>query len=296
MRNPIRLLQLYRAAQAAFNYGVEKGIPGLEFNRFGRQLGWRLLARSPRVALEYLLTPVNFIRYYEFPFALSCLGPTPGRCLDVSSPRLFSLYVAAHLPVESLVMANPDVADASRTQSMVRALGYERVAVRNEGVGALAAGERDYDHIWSISVIEHIAGDVDDSNAVRLMYDALAKGGRLILTVPVDKAFRLEYRDRDAYGTQQAVAPERYFFQRVYDEAAVRERIVAAVGREPSLVKWYGETVPGHYADYDMRCSQVGRPVAVGDPRAIADFYREYESWQQMPGMGVCGMMFEKPS
>jgi hypothetical protein len=126
------------------------------------------------------------------------------------------------------------------------------------------------------------------------MYGALAPGGRLVVTVPVDREARDEHRADDPYHlTGGAGAPA--FFQRVYDGAAIRERLVAAVGREPVTVRWFGETAPGRYRDYERRWLAEGLSCAVDDAREILDHYREYRSWEEMPGMGVCGLAFERP-
>src|SRR5262245_9393344 len=85
-----KLPALYWRARSAAAYATQRGAPGLEFNCFGRRLGWQLLRRGERAALEYLLTPVSIIRYFEFPFVWNCLPEHPRRCLDLSSPRLFS--------------------------------------------------------------------------------------------------------------------------------------------------------------------------------------------------------------
>jgi hypothetical protein len=48
------------------------------------------------------------------------LPPGGGKFLDISSPRLFSLYVASTKPSADVLMMNPDAADAARTQLIAR--------------------------------------------------------------------------------------------------------------------------------------------------------------------------------
>jgi hypothetical protein len=126
------------------------------------------------------------------------------------------------------------------------------------------------------------------------MYNALSEGGRLIITIPVDRTFWKEYRDHDNYGTQGQKIKGKYFFQNFYDKNAVWERLVAPIGREPAVVRWFGETVPGRFAEYHQRWMRYGHNCTVNDPREITDYYREFSSWEEMPGIGVCGLMFEK--
>jgi SAM-dependent methyltransferase len=236
---------------------------------------------------------VSSVRYFEFDFVRSCLPVAPGRCLDVSSPQLFSLFAAERTSAQ--VMAwNPDPADIGATAAIASALSVDRLETAVAGVDRLAEDPGGYDCIWSISVIEHIAGDYDDSDAIRWMYDALAPDGRLMLTVPVAREYGHEFHDRDYSGTQPRDEDHGYFFSRHYDRAAVWERLLAPIGREPSRVAWYGETTPGLWRNYQDRWAREGVPATVDDPRLLASGFRSYSSWEQMPGVGVCGLLIDK--
>lgn len=295
--NPAFLLGLYIRGLASFKYAERRGGPGIEFARFGRKIGRRLLLKGHPPGLVYLLTPVNIVRYFEFPFVLSCLPERPHRCLDVGSPRLFSLYMADEYPFASIFMINPDAKDAAQTATILSKLKPSNVRVECRGVECLAGRNEKYDCIWSISVVEHISGDCDDREAVRLMYNSLNAGGRLILTIPVDRVFRDEFRDRDYYGMQADPSRAgRYFFQHIYDKTAIRERLLGPIGKEPSVIRWFGEISPGRFTDYESRWMRDGLAGTVEDAREIVDHYREFTSWEEMPGMGVCGLMIEKTS
>src|SRR6266705_6077767 len=91
------------------------GLPGIEFYRFGRRIGWRLLAAGSKAGLDYLIAPVKNIRYFELPFALQNLPADSGHWLDVSSPSLFSLYVAKCHPRCRIRVMNPDPNDLKST-------------------------------------------------------------------------------------------------------------------------------------------------------------------------------------
>lgn len=158
------------------------------------------------------------------------------------------------------------------------------------------AGSGRFDCIWSLSVIEHIAGAYDDRAAVAMLYSLLAPGGRLILTIPVDREYWLEYRDRDDYGTQPITEDGRVFFQRNYDDSAIDERLISVVGQNPSVLRWFGETRSGTFAKHEERCNAQGLRCSVLDPKEIVDNWCEYESWEDMPGWGVCGIVIDKPT
>lgn len=77
--SPLSFPLLYLQAQIAFRYAARREVPGLEFAYFGMKLGYRLLVRRSLAGLSYLLPPVNIVRYFELPSALSCLAKPPGR-------------------------------------------------------------------------------------------------------------------------------------------------------------------------------------------------------------------------
>jgi len=167
-----RALRSYRRAERL-------GAPGLDFARFGRRTGINLLLRGDPGGPALLLTPVNIVRYWEFSFAWEALAGRGGRCLDVASPRLFSIRVASSRNGVHVRMINPDGQDACVTRRFARRLNLTQLAV--EALPVEELDDRRYDLIWSISVLEHIAGDRGDTEAIRRLYGALAPGGRLIV-------------------------------------------------------------------------------------------------------------------
>ena len=288
-------LALFVKSSSALRYGARHALPGVEFARLGRAIGWNLLSKGQHGAAEYLLTPVSSTRYFEFAFAKTCLPSQMRQCLDVGSPRLFSFYVATHRLASRIRMINPDLADQKLSEGIRSQLRLSQVEVECKDAGALAHDPARYDCIWAISVIEHVrAGTYDDRDVVRWLISLLREHGRLILTVPVDRNVWDEYRDSDPYGTQSAASPSGHFFQRFYDWDAIQERIIDSVGCSPTLTRWYGEKTPGRFLNYIKDWQRDGRAITVGDPREFADHYREYASWNEMPGAGVCGLMFER--
>ena len=292
--NPLRVLGNALRMSAVERYGRGHGTPGMEFHAFGRSIGSRLLRRGVPEGLVYWMAPVAMFRYFEFAFAWAHLPREPGHFLDVSSPRLLSLYAAWQRPEASIQMINPDPKDALRTHRALAGLGLRNVKIDQRGVESIGRGEGPYDCIWSISVVEHIHGDLDDRAAVQRMIDSLGPGRRLILTVPVDRHYHEDYRNRETYrlGAKPS-SGGRFFFERVYDRATLWERLVAPTGLQPSALRWFGEVEPGRYSAYEARWIREGWPMNITDAIEIADHYREFSSWEEMPGLGVCGLMLE---
>jgi SAM-dependent methyltransferase len=277
-----------RARRAA----MSRGLPGLALDGYGRRLGLRLAARGDSHGIELLVHPVDALRYHELDFAARALPAGARACLDVSSPRLFSLWVAESRPGAAIELMNPDPTDLGRTERTVRTLGIRNLRTRVAPVEALEP-DRTFDAIWSISVVEHIGGEGDVA-AVRRLHDALRPGAPLILTVPVDRTFEDEYRDRDEYGLGAAEAPGRYFFQHVYDERAVADRLVAAAPWARAELRWYGEREPGAWRRFEDQWRAEGFKAIVEDARFAAEAFQEYPSFAAMPGFGVCGLVLTR--
>ncbi|MEI6563416.1 MAG: class I SAM-dependent methyltransferase [bacterium] len=289
----------YAKSTWAYYRARRLGLVGHEFFRFGRALGWEMYRNNTNLPWDLLVTPVSSTRYYEFNFARECLPADPGVCLDVSSPILFDFYVARNYPSARLHMINPDTRDMDRTRAYMRNLTLPPIHTDVSDVSRMPACPGGYDTIWSLSVVEHIQGETaNDSTAVKAMFDALRPGGRLILTVPTDKSFQVEYREKDLYGTQSTAAGQKretYFFQRVYDEAAIQDRLIRPLGLAPTRIEWYGETTPGRFSEYIRRWQLDGKNTTIWDPLEMARFYRLYDTGSAMPGAGVCGLLFIKP-
>jgi len=242
-----------------------------------------------------VLTPVNIVRYFEFAFASTALPPSVGRGLDVSSPRLLSLYLAERRAA-TVDVINPDRDDAATTQRIARAMHLDRLHVSPVAIADFRAKEPSYDCIWSVSVIEHVRGDDGDTDAIRQLWRLLRPGGALVVTVPVDREHHIERRDVAYYGLDEERDGDGYFFARYYDAHSLRRRLIEAAGVEPTRIAWFGERRRGHYAEYEERWRQHGHRVTVEDPRDIVDNYAEFPSWEEMPGFGVCGFSLTKPA
>jgi SAM-dependent methyltransferase len=269
---------------------------GMEFDATGRRIGWRLLASLSRKSLEYLLHPIESVRYAEFAFVKDHLREDDYECLDVSSPRLFSIHVAGKSEMR-IAMLNPDMDDIRETRQLVELLGAQAITLIQGDIGELNnvdAATR-YDAIWSISVVEHIEGQHNDSDAMRLMFNALRPGGRLIVTVPVDREFRIEYSPVKQYGTQPLTENGSYFFQRFYDPDSIASRLGAPIGVPPSQTRWFGEVARGWWNGYRTKWDQRGFHYHVADPYEMCLNFKEFDSWRMMPGLGFCGLVFEKP-
>ncbi len=289
----LKLPRRYWRAQQAFAYASQHSLVGQEFGWLGKKVGWSLIRNRRWGGINWVLVPVSSTRYFEFSFVKANMLSSARNCLDVSSPALYSLYLAKENANIKVHMVNPDINDLKTTTTIAHVLNLANIKVENLALHQVSPPAGGYDCIYSISVLEHIAGDYDDRQSVKMLYDLLGSGGRLILTVPVDRHYWIEYRDVNHYGTQ-AKQGEKYFFQRFYDRAAIWERLLKPIDREPTHVRWFGEKVNGRFRNYIQRWLKEGLDCTVEDPREIVDHYQQYDSWHSMPGVGVCGLVIDK--
>jgi len=193
-------------------------------------------------------------------------------------------------------MYNPDAKDLAETKIALKSLQLRNIQLVHGTIDMLARQSETFACIWSISVIEHISGRYEDSDAIAWMYQALKPGGRLILTVPVDRVFRDEYRAVYPYNLRQTPdVSGRFFFQHLYDITAIRKRLLEPQGIMPTVTRWFGETVPGRLSSFLARWQREGIACSIDSPSEIVRYYREYDTYEKMPGMGICGIMIEKP-
>lgn len=166
----LRLIHRYWRAERAFAYAARHGLVGREFGRFGKKLGWSLIRRRNFRGITRVLVPVHITRYFEFAFVQANMISTAKRCLDVSSPFLYSLYAASNYDEMRIRIANPDTNDIGQAEESSQALDLANCQFDNLALHQISAPGSGYDCIWSISVVEHIDGDYDDRQSMQMLY------------------------------------------------------------------------------------------------------------------------------
>lgn len=290
----LRVWEWYRKSLASQRRALQRGLPGAEFLRFGRRLGRRLLLRGIHSGLGFLLTPVQAFRYHEFDFANRWLSVGAGRFLDLSSPRLFSLFQAWRNPDAEILMLNPDREDIAASERFRRALGCGRLSTRLAGVEALEGLSRPFDAVWSISVIEHIVQTDGDAQALERLWRLVKPGGRLVISVPVGRTAFHETVPFDIYGTSKPNPDGTFFFQRVYDRPALEALFHRSIGRKPDGIEWVGEREAGFFDRYQQRMRDEGYGCTCEDAWTAVDALKVFPTWEEMPGFGCCCAAFVK--
>ena len=271
--------------------------PGMEFDTFGRRLGLELLWRGDRDAgIVSLLNPVKNRTLFRIRLRTTCFSwATCKEVLDVSSPRLFTLWLAHKYPNLLVHHVNPDKADTAATEAHLGTrLDRGNILITNEDATALTFRSDTFDVIVSLSVIEHIPDD-GDMAALKEMWRVLRPGGRLILTVPFLPKYWDEYFSFDQWGLCSRTTEGLFFGSRYYDKAAIESRINKSLGAQPAKMEIFGERQRGTFFRYREAEWKRGLPESVKDPFYIATRYRRYSTLDAVPGLAVIGLSFRKP-
>jgi len=209
-------------------------------------LGSRYLLRHGylREAVIRVIVPLDPSRYLELPETRRELATRPGeKVLDLASPKL----LAVHLAREGVEVTSVDLFDDEIDRWKKLTAGEQNLRFEIADGRSLPYADAAFDHAYSISVLEHIAGDGDEE-ALNELARVVRPGGRVVITLPHAAKAYDEHRERALYGGDDT------FFQRWYDSGAV-ERLAAAVPAlrlegtkvsrlQPNLNTAYNRTFP----------------------------------------------------
>ena len=290
------------AASAAFlGLAAARGGPGVAMHLRAWHMGTSILLgpRDPAwhsIAYDLLLRPMDSVRYFELAFAWQS-----GRGLaslntyvDVSSPRLLPVATALDRPEVQATLVNPDSRDLEVTRGLVEALGIgARCRVECRTVDQVDPAPGSVDLVTSISVVEHIPAG-SDLEAVARMWSWVRPGGRFVLTVPCAREAFEEVCDRDEYGLMQPDESGLVLRQRFYDQQALASGFLRICG-PPRRLEVFGERAAGTFLS-DRNAKARGAWRAEREPYAVATGYRPFASIDELPGIGVVGLEFEKPA
>ena len=90
----------------------------------------------------------------------------------------------------------------------------------------------------------------------------------------------------------------KFFFQRVYDSDSLDKQVIQPIqSLEGRLVymQVFGLRKGQSFDDYLRRMEQSGFREVFRDPLYAARFVKQYNSIDDLPDRGVCGMVFLKP-
>lgn len=191
--------------------------------------------------------PIEAVRYIELAYLKKWLeretpltGASDLSALDVSSPYVFSLYLANSLGA-TVTKTDVNINEARHIEQLKESIN---VSFQYADAKSMEFDDETFDLVTSVSVIEHIYQDYTD--AIKEMIRVLKPGGYLYCTTHVAEALREEWLDHDIYA-EQATKREKTFFQYRFNEREFRQVVDSLPGIEMIHVDAYPEALPGYY-------------------------------------------------
>ncbi len=215
---------------------------GLHIYFFALGTALRLMAAGEvTVGLKLLIASVGYWRLLPnaVVWAQASAMQKP-KILDVSSPKLVSLYLAARTGAEVLATDLNDPEIYRRWQKMGRLRGLSNYRVEYQDARQLTLPDASFDLVYSLSVIEHIPGN-GDHEALREFARVTKPGGVVIVEVPYRRTFEEVFRTTDSKG---AALEREEFFERRYDAATLEERLLRVEGLRLESKMILGEWLP----------------------------------------------------
>jgi SAM-dependent methyltransferase len=259
--------------------------------RFSLSLGLRSLDfRHARAALPRVLNPLSYPRGMEFALTLRALDlPERARVLDVASPKLLFLWLAAKSRLE---LTATDIVGGfiPQTAYLLKQLGLAqevggRLRLETQDARRLTYADGSFDAAYSVSVVEHIPDD-GDSRAMRQIARVLRPGGRVCLTVPFSMRYEEEWVSRDVFERRRR-STEKLFFQRRYDTEALQKRLIGPSGLRETERAYFGEPVARFDRYWNHLPMSLRLPLAWAQPLFERAFLRELDETARSRAIGV---------
>ena len=146
-----------------------------------------------------------------------------------------------------------------------------------------------------MSVVEHISPD-QTVEFMRSILEHLAPGGLCLLTFPCARKEILEYRDADPYTTQAYDEQSRgYFFQKYFTSELVQREILPGFS-DVLANSVFGEREKGQFRKYEESSVSDQSYSSYKDREVVSNMFSEFQSIDELPGVGVCCYLLKKAS
>lgn len=210
----------------------------------GNLSGWPYVCFKARIDLVRFLMGIGYERSIEYPWVFNALEISPRDVLiDIGSGNtIFPLFVKRQTRAtvhavdldESILRLIPYAQKAGLSSS----LADETLVIRQTDSVRLPYGDEAFDCLSCISTIEHVPDD-GDPDMMRELMRVVKPGGRLALSVPINKRHTDVFIRRDVYDRKFTGDP--VFFERQYDSETIYSRLIVPSGARLTAIQAFGE-------------------------------------------------------
>jgi SAM-dependent methyltransferase len=192
-----------------------------------------------REGLRLMLASVGYWRFWPNALIAHLLRSGAQRVLDVSSPKVLSLYLGARgKPIVATDLDDSKI--FSRWQTLARLSGVKDYTVEYQDARKLSYPDNSFDAVYSISVIEHIPGK-GDTEALEDFGRVVRPGGLVVVEVPYRHQGKDHFFEYDSKGAPLA-SPQ--FYERHYDAGSLAARLFNPAGLQLIGKVFQGESLP----------------------------------------------------
>ena len=190
---------------------------------FGLGLGLRLICAGMVVeGIRLLIANIGYWRFLPNGIVLEHLSRTEkARILDLSSPKLLSIFLAAKTKGAVLSTDLSDEKIFCRWKKAADVIGLTNYNVEYQDGRTLSYPDSYFDFAYSISVMEHIPDD-GDTKSLGELFRVLKPNAKLVIEVPYRRRGKDVLRKCDSRGKQVRV-PQ--FYERHYDAGSLNSRL-----------------------------------------------------------------------
>lgn len=265
-----------------------KPVTAWDFHRFRAALG-----------LRQGVAGIDLERCVELPWCFNRLiERPPRRMLDVGSRNSVFPIFASWKTGASVTAIDLDpmiVEQRAMTLRLAAKTGLDPAKVEYKRMDAtrLEFDDSSFDTVTAVSMLEHIPEVGGDSAALREIHRALEPGGRLLLTVPAFREYRIITAEKTVYDREYDHEP--VFFERVYDEEAIEKRLLSAAPFRVIEKTFFGQPFYDFSLLWWTRLPFVVKvPVRWATPLMAAAFYRRVDSPRESKGLTLACLALEK--